>query len=219
MFESWVPKLVSALYERVPSANVIVVDWLTRANQHYSTSAAYTKLVGRDVAKFVSWLQVSVFIDQCPAGGHGVDKQLEHILPVLFSSGFSPMLFESPKEFHCILRAICQQRSQSNPRICDTFVFDGVMLLNPAVLLVMIKGRFMAVSEAHSFSWQSSDFVPSIERQKGKLAFICLSLIYITSKFKAYKTFNYTHSSSSWIMSQTPLIRLEQSTLPDKIYY
>ncbi|XP_060934802.1 lipoprotein lipase [Limanda limanda] len=57
MFESWVPKLVSALYERVPNANVIVVDWLTRANQHYSTSAAYTKLVGRDVAKFVTWIQ------------------------------------------------------------------------------------------------------------------------------------------------------------------
>uniref|UniRef100_A0A3Q2YHI0 Lipoprotein lipase a n=2 Tax=Hippocampus comes TaxID=109280 RepID=A0A3Q2YHI0_HIPCM len=57
MFESWVPKLVSALYERVPNANVIVVDWLTRANQHYSTSAAYTKLAGRDVAKFVTWIQ------------------------------------------------------------------------------------------------------------------------------------------------------------------
>ncbi|XP_057697707.1 lipoprotein lipase [Corythoichthys intestinalis] len=57
MFESWVPKLVSALYERVPSANVIVVDWLTRANQHYHTSAASTKLVGRDVAKFVTWIQ------------------------------------------------------------------------------------------------------------------------------------------------------------------
>ncbi|XP_049910823.1 lipoprotein lipase [Epinephelus moara] len=57
MFESWVPKLVSALFERVPSANVIVVDWLTRANQHYPTSAAYTKLVGRDVAKFVTWIQ------------------------------------------------------------------------------------------------------------------------------------------------------------------
>ncbi|XP_037626014.1 lipoprotein lipase [Sebastes umbrosus] len=57
MFESWVPKLVSALYEREPSANVIVVDWLTRANQHYPTSAAYTKLVGRDVAKFVAWIQ------------------------------------------------------------------------------------------------------------------------------------------------------------------
>ncbi|XP_061739215.1 lipoprotein lipase [Nerophis ophidion] len=57
MFESWVPKLVSALYEREPGANVIVVDWLTRANQHYPTSAAYTKLVGRDVAKFVTWIQ------------------------------------------------------------------------------------------------------------------------------------------------------------------
>lgn len=57
MFESWVPKLVSALYEREPKANVIVVDWLSRANQHYPTSAAYTKLVGRDVAKFVTWIQ------------------------------------------------------------------------------------------------------------------------------------------------------------------
>ncbi|KAM4629387.1 lipoprotein lipase [Polymixia lowei] len=57
MYESWVPKLVSALYEREPSGNVIVVDWLSRANQHYPTSAAYTKLVGRDVAKFVSWIQ------------------------------------------------------------------------------------------------------------------------------------------------------------------
>ncbi|XP_059923439.1 lipoprotein lipase [Gadus macrocephalus] len=57
MFESWVPKLVSALLNRVPSANVIVVDWLTRANQHYPTSAAYTKLVGADVAKFVTWIQ------------------------------------------------------------------------------------------------------------------------------------------------------------------
>ncbi|KAM6962690.1 lipoprotein lipase [Aplochiton taeniatus] len=57
MFESWVPKLVSALYEREPNSNVIVVDWLTRAQQHYPTSAAYTKLVGKDVAKFVSWIQ------------------------------------------------------------------------------------------------------------------------------------------------------------------
>ncbi|XP_061094382.1 lipoprotein lipase [Conger conger] len=57
MYESWVPKLVSALYEREPSANVVVVDWLERASQHYPTSAAYTKLAGRDVAKFVQWLQ------------------------------------------------------------------------------------------------------------------------------------------------------------------
>ncbi|XP_018583848.2 lipoprotein lipase [Scleropages formosus] len=57
MFESWVPKLVAALYKREPTANVIVVDWLNRAQQHYPTSAAYTKLVGQDVAKFVNWLE------------------------------------------------------------------------------------------------------------------------------------------------------------------
>ncbi|KAJ8345774.1 hypothetical protein SKAU_G00299670 [Synaphobranchus kaupii] len=60
MFQSWVPKLVSALYEREPSANVIVVDWLVRAAQHYPTSAAYTKLVGQDVAKFVNWLETEM---------------------------------------------------------------------------------------------------------------------------------------------------------------
>jgi len=57
MYESWVPKLVTALYEREPSANVIVVDWLTRASQNYHRSAADTKLVGRDVAQFVYWIQ------------------------------------------------------------------------------------------------------------------------------------------------------------------
>ncbi|TRY57483.1 hypothetical protein DNTS_035511 [Danionella cerebrum] len=60
MFESWVPKLVTALFEREPTANVIVVDWLSRAQQHYPTSAAYTKLVGRDVAKFVNWFQAEI---------------------------------------------------------------------------------------------------------------------------------------------------------------
>ncbi|XP_064187696.1 lipoprotein lipase [Anguilla rostrata] len=60
MYESWVPKLVAALYDREPSANVIVVDWLERASQHYPTSAAYTKLVGHDVGKFVNWLEREV---------------------------------------------------------------------------------------------------------------------------------------------------------------
>uniref|UniRef100_A0A8C2CXS0 Lipoprotein lipase n=1 Tax=Cyprinus carpio TaxID=7962 RepID=A0A8C2CXS0_CYPCA len=58
MFESWVPILETALYDRDPTANVIVVDWLSRAQQHSPTSAAYTKLVGRNVAKFVYWLQM-----------------------------------------------------------------------------------------------------------------------------------------------------------------
>ncbi|PNI34708.1 LPL isoform 4, partial [Pan troglodytes] len=44
MYESWVPKLVAALYKREPDSNVIVVDWLSRAQQHYPVSAGYTKL-------------------------------------------------------------------------------------------------------------------------------------------------------------------------------
>uniref|UniRef100_A0A8C0UKK3 Lipoprotein lipase n=1 Tax=Cyanistes caeruleus TaxID=156563 RepID=A0A8C0UKK3_CYACU len=57
MYESWVPKLVDALYKREPDSNVIVVDWLVRAQQHYPVSAAYTRLVGKDVATFIDWLE------------------------------------------------------------------------------------------------------------------------------------------------------------------
>ncbi|XP_078280106.1 lipoprotein lipase-like [Rhinoraja longicauda] len=57
MFESWIPKLVLALYEREDDSNVIVVDWLTRAHQHYPIAAENTKLVGRDIAQFVEWLE------------------------------------------------------------------------------------------------------------------------------------------------------------------
>lgn len=58
MYESWVPKLVAALYKREPDSNVIVVDWLSRAQQHYPVSAGYTKLVGKDVARFINWMEV-----------------------------------------------------------------------------------------------------------------------------------------------------------------
>ncbi|KAG8454399.1 hypothetical protein GDO86_000863 [Hymenochirus boettgeri] len=57
MYESWVPKLVDALYKREPDSNVVVVDWLTRAQQHYPISAAYTQMVGQDVASFIDWIE------------------------------------------------------------------------------------------------------------------------------------------------------------------
>nr|XP_060619648.1 lipoprotein lipase [Anolis sagrei ordinatus] len=57
MYESWVPKLVKALYTREPYSNVIVVDWLALASLHYPVSAAYTKMVGKDVATFVNWME------------------------------------------------------------------------------------------------------------------------------------------------------------------
>ncbi|XP_067108723.1 lipoprotein lipase [Osmerus mordax] len=63
LFESWVHKLVSALFEREPSANVLVVDWLDRANEHYPNSAENTKLVGQDVARLINWLEVEVKYD------------------------------------------------------------------------------------------------------------------------------------------------------------
>ncbi|XP_028831248.1 lipoprotein lipase [Denticeps clupeoides] len=57
IFESWLYKLVTALFEREPNANVVVVDWLERASQHYPTSAENTKVVGKEVAKFINWLE------------------------------------------------------------------------------------------------------------------------------------------------------------------
>ncbi|XP_007425898.1 lipoprotein lipase [Python bivittatus] len=57
MFESWVPKLVKALYDREPDSNVIVVNWLARSSLHYSMSADFTKQVGEDIAAFVNWME------------------------------------------------------------------------------------------------------------------------------------------------------------------
>ncbi len=59
MFESWVAKLVSALYEREQTANVIVVDWLTSAQNHYVVAAQNTKAVGHEIARFIDWIEVS----------------------------------------------------------------------------------------------------------------------------------------------------------------
>ncbi|XP_041698409.2 lipoprotein lipase [Coregonus clupeaformis] len=63
LFESWIYKLVAALFERVTNANVIVVDWLDRAQHHYPNSAAHTKLVGEDVARLINWLEVDLKYD------------------------------------------------------------------------------------------------------------------------------------------------------------
>lgn len=59
MFESWVAKLVAALYEREQTANVIVVDWLNSAQNHYVVAAQKTKAVGQDIARFIDWIEVS----------------------------------------------------------------------------------------------------------------------------------------------------------------
>lgn len=58
MYESWVAKLVSALYEREQVANVIVVDWLHSAQNHYGVAAQNTKAVGQAIARFIDWVEV-----------------------------------------------------------------------------------------------------------------------------------------------------------------
>ncbi|XP_078280435.1 lipoprotein lipase-like isoform X1 [Rhinoraja longicauda] len=60
MFESWIGKLVVALYQREPDSNVLIVDWLKRAHQHYPIAAQNTQLAGQDIAKLINWLEKRV---------------------------------------------------------------------------------------------------------------------------------------------------------------
>ncbi|XP_062984872.1 endothelial lipase [Elgaria multicarinata webbii] len=57
MFEAWMDSLVSALQGREKDANVVVVDWLALAHQHYSDAVNNTRAVGKEVAKLLDWLQ------------------------------------------------------------------------------------------------------------------------------------------------------------------
>lgn len=57
IFESWVSKLVTALYEREQMANVIVVDWLSSAQNHYVVAAQNTRAVGQEIAHFIDWIE------------------------------------------------------------------------------------------------------------------------------------------------------------------
>ncbi|XP_038599976.1 endothelial lipase [Tachyglossus aculeatus] len=57
MFENWLDKLVSAIQEREKEANVVVVDWLPLAHQLYTDAVNHTRVVGKDIAKMLDWLQ------------------------------------------------------------------------------------------------------------------------------------------------------------------
>nr|XP_033790568.1 endothelial lipase isoform X3 [Geotrypetes seraphini] len=57
MFESWQQKLVQALREREQDSNVVVVDWLVLAHQLYPRAVNNTKVVGKEIAKLLDWLQ------------------------------------------------------------------------------------------------------------------------------------------------------------------
>ncbi|XP_030593596.1 endothelial lipase [Archocentrus centrarchus] len=57
MFESWMQKLVNAVMQRESDANVVVVDWISRAQQLYPDAVNHTHGVGLDIAAMLNWLQ------------------------------------------------------------------------------------------------------------------------------------------------------------------
>lgn len=58
IFESWMHKLVAAVMQREMEANVVVVDWVSMAQQLYPDAVNYTHSVGLDIAAMLNWLQV-----------------------------------------------------------------------------------------------------------------------------------------------------------------
>ncbi|KAM3610805.1 uncharacterized protein V6R79_009091 [Siganus canaliculatus] len=57
MFERWMYKLVSAVKQRETDANVVIVDWLSMAQQLYPDAVNFTHTVGKDIAAMINWLQ------------------------------------------------------------------------------------------------------------------------------------------------------------------
>uniref|UniRef100_UPI00358ECA40 lipoprotein lipase-like n=1 Tax=Myxine glutinosa TaxID=7769 RepID=UPI00358ECA40 len=56
LLEMWVSRLVDALHRKDEHSNVIVVDWLPLAQQHYPIAVANTPRVGKDIASLIESL-------------------------------------------------------------------------------------------------------------------------------------------------------------------
>uniref|UniRef100_A0A6J0VA95 Endothelial lipase n=1 Tax=Pogona vitticeps TaxID=103695 RepID=A0A6J0VA95_9SAUR len=57
LIERWLDTLVLALQQREKDANIVVVDWLPLAHQLYTNAVNNTRVVGKEVAKLLDWLQ------------------------------------------------------------------------------------------------------------------------------------------------------------------
>ncbi|KAG7327476.1 hypothetical protein KOW79_009082 [Hemibagrus wyckioides] len=86
LFESWVAKLVAALYDREKDANVVVVDWLDIAQNHYAVAAHKTQEVGQEVGRFIEWIEetASVPLEKIHLIGYNLGA---HIAGIAGSSG------------------------------------------------------------------------------------------------------------------------------------
>lgn len=57
LMESWIDDMVTALRKQEAHANVIVINWLERAHQLYTTAVNNSEIVGKEVALLIDWLQ------------------------------------------------------------------------------------------------------------------------------------------------------------------
>lgn len=53
MMESWVLRLATTMKNNVKDVNVVIIDWLIQAHQHYPIAAQSTRKIGKDIAYFL----------------------------------------------------------------------------------------------------------------------------------------------------------------------
>ncbi|KAM4829838.1 hepatic triacylglycerol lipase [Thomomys bottae] len=61
MMENWMWQMAAMLKsELAQSVNVVLVDWIALAHNHYSIAVLNTRLVGQEIAAFLRWLEEAV---------------------------------------------------------------------------------------------------------------------------------------------------------------
>lgn len=59
LLENWIWQMVAALKSQpAQPVNVGLVDWITLAHHHYTIAVRNTRLVGKEVAALLRWLEV-----------------------------------------------------------------------------------------------------------------------------------------------------------------